>query len=132
MRKRGGRKVGGGQEYLNIALRCVCGPSLLPNTHPLTQPTTHHRTKQDKNKGTMMRLAAARALASSISSSSQRPAAAVAAMARTRQQWATLASDAAGGGNSAESAAREERMRALLTEHFQPTHLLVQDVSGTF
>ncbi len=41
----------------------------------------------------------------------------------------SLASDA--DGNSAESLAREERMRKLLTEHFQPTNLLIQDVSGT-
>lgn len=33
-------------------------------------------------------------------------------------------------GNSAESLAREERMRTLLTEHFKPTNLLIQDVSG--
>jgi len=39
-----------------------------------------------------------------------------------------LSSDA---DNSAESIAREDRMRALLSEHFKPTHLLIQDVSGT-
>ncbi|GAB5031302.1 bola-like protein [Nannochloropsis oceanica] len=40
----------------------------------------------------------------------------------------SLASDV--DGNSAESLAREERMRTLLTEHFKPTNLLIQDVSG--
>lgn len=101
---------------------------------------TNSHTKQTHSTAiTMaMRRAAGTTLASFSAAATRRPAASVASssLAGRPPLYPTtatllrrsLASDA--DSNSAESLAREERMRTLLMEHFSPTHLLIQDVSG--